>query len=56
MGFQLPEVINESDDDDKANIGTSFVAFLYHEGEKNSNCKLNEPSQRAVVQAACYLH
>lgn len=56
MGFQSPEVINESDDDDKANIDTSFVAFLYPEGEKNSNCKLNELSQRAVVLAACYLH
>jgi len=39
-----------------ANVASSFIAFLYHGGEKNSDNKLNEPSQRAVVLALLYLH
>lgn len=31
--------VPESDGDNKANISASFVAFVYGEGEKNSNCK-----------------
>lgn len=51
MRFQVPE----SDGDNKANISAGFVAFVYGGGEKNSNCKQNEPSQRAVVLVVWHL-
>lgn len=36
-------------------IATSFIAFLYHGGEKNSKYKLNEPSQKAVKLVVLHL-